>query len=64
MKTCADLAKEEGFPGCCNSCHEDHDLGYDLCERYDDPQDRNQMSHRVCCKVNTWILEKRFANNV
>lgn len=50
---CTDLAQERGFPGCCHSCHDDADLGYDdLWERYDKD---DRVTHRLCCRVAQWV---------
>lgn len=54
---CDDLRNEPGFPGCCDSCHDDEDAGYDsFCELYDS----DRLTHIVCCKVWEW-LRKRTA---
>jgi hypothetical protein len=59
MKYCNDFKDDPGFPGCCGSCHEDEDDGYEtLCERYDDPSNPNQMTSKVCCKVNNLLADK------
>jgi len=51
------LKKYDMDTGCCYSCHEDVDYGYDLCELY---FTKKRMSF-VCCRVaNAWdkLLEQ------
>lgn len=53
--TCRDFDKIEGFPGCCNSCHDDADEGYgELCHS-DIPITSGTTEASVCCKVMLWI---------
>lgn len=52
---CTDLDKEPGFPGCCDSCHEDANIGYDdLAEFYVG----ERMTHKVCCRVSGWLQSR------
>lgn len=48
---CADFSKVVGFPGCCFSCHDDWDDGYD------EPFERThgETEIRTCCKVGLWL---------
>jgi hypothetical protein len=49
---CTDLAGEPGFPGCCDSCHDDWESGYgEPFEHYDG----DRLTHSVCCKVTQWL---------
>lgn len=51
MKCCADFAHLSGFPGCCQSCHEDaNEYGYSWCEGYGVLEDCE-----VCCSVASWL---------
>ena len=51
--TCTDLRDQEGFPGCCDSCHDDRDeYGiYDQFEVY--VHDGTEYS--TCCRVRRWL---------
>jgi hypothetical protein len=52
---CDDLRDKPGFPGCCESCHEEIRLGYsELMELQYDPVTQ-EVTHRVCCKVMDWL---------
>lgn len=53
IKYCQDV-EGPGKPDCCNSCHEDNELGFsDLADVYDAKTD--EITHSVCCTVKTWI---------
>jgi hypothetical protein len=49
MKTCADFADESDFPGCCDSCHEDYEAGYDCMDQ--------SANYSVCCVVALWLIK-------
>ncbi len=50
---CSSFEKLDGFPGCCNSCHEDYNEGYaDLLDL-----DVDGVPIYVCCTVSTWLDE-------
>lgn len=51
--TCEMLAHLPGFPGCCISCHDDQDEGYDTA--YGMCGDGENFA--VCCKVSQWLEE-------
>ncbi len=51
---CSRLVRVKGFPGCCESCHEDEEeYGYAMCSH----QGRRR-EYEVCCKVATWLNER------
>ena len=53
MKTCFDFKDESGFPGCCDSCHDEQDMGFgDLCGG-----DFKGEEVHVCCKVLLWLQD-------
>ena len=50
--SCWRLRNLKGFPGCCETCHEDADeYGYDLSY----PFFNRPREYEVCCKVSTWL---------
>jgi hypothetical protein len=52
--TCYHLGKLKGFPGCCDSCHEDNDeYGYLICY----PFFERSREYEVCCHVATWLTK-------
>ncbi len=59
-KRCHEFENEPGFPGHCDSCHEDWNLGYETpLEEYDPKTD--ELVSLTCCRVHEW-LEKRAAD--
>lgn len=55
-KSCQDLSKLPGFPGCCDSCHVEFDSGYSFPMQGKLP-DGTPVS--VCCRVLNWLGEQR-----
>jgi hypothetical protein len=53
---CEDFEDEPGFPGCCDSCHEDANIyGYDMLDgRLDDGR-----WYSVCCSISRWLDERK-----
>jgi hypothetical protein len=60
MKTCEDARSEypDEFPGCCTSCHEDSDYGYELCGGWGILSEWS-----VCCRV-AEFLEKKLSEQI
>lgn len=57
VEYCAAFERLPGFPGCCDSCHEDWNLGYEQpMERYDDKTD--ELLSLTCCRVHHWLLDQ------
>jgi hypothetical protein len=56
---CSDVFEVAGFPGCCDSCHEDaeYDNCYTLHEGRINPKLGN-LDSEICCTVMTWLEEK------
>lgn len=53
---CSGYREEPGFPGCCGSCHDDEEMGYDgMLELYKDQENPSRLTHLVCCRVHTWL---------
>jgi hypothetical protein len=54
---CSDYKDVPGKPQCCGSCHDDAEAGYyaEMIELYNDPNDRERLTHRLCCRVAEWV---------
>ena len=50
---CSTLSKHQDFPGCCDSCHDDQSMGYNM------PAIRvgGVYIDSCCCNVARWIDE-------
>jgi hypothetical protein len=50
---CMDFADRPGFPGCCDSCHDDANLGYG--DNLDCALPGTTVAARLCCRVLGWL---------
>lgn len=53
MKTCDDFPKA---PECCDSCHEDDAMGYEMIELH--KKDGDECEAYVCCVVSFHLSDK------
>ena len=54
---CSDFMDVEGYPGCCNSCHDDdEEYNYEMCHAYI-PTLKGEIEVYGCCAVTCWLNE-------
>jgi len=54
---CHRLARLPGFPGCCDSCHDDEEEGYGRLPGGEDISPYRCREYELCCRVGRWVSE-------
>lgn len=59
MKYCDDYRDHPNCPGCCSSCHEDYEAGYDGLQEVVDPKTDIAIA-QTCCAMNDFVRQVEF----
>lgn len=54
---CSDFREIKDAPGCCTSCHDDWDEGYDSPDIYE-ADEKLPVPSSLCCRLRSWVNEQ------